>query len=88
MAFHPSPRRLELVSSSEDASVCVWKLKSHKCEKVLKDHLSAVTSVSFSADGTTMISTGRDKVVNVWDLDDYSLKKVKNTQIMTLLPLF
>ena len=33
----------------------VWDLKSSKCVTVLKGHVSAVTSVGFSADRTLMV---------------------------------
>ena len=39
---------------------------------VLKGHFSAVTSLSLSPDGWTLLSGGRDSVVIVWSLRDNS----------------
>ncbi len=36
-------------------------------------YFSAVTSVAFSADGNTMVTGGRDRVINIWNLTTYSL---------------
>lgn len=40
----------------------------------LQDHFSAVTSLSLTPDGWTLLSAGRDKVANLWDMKSY--KKV------------
>jgi U3 small nucleolar RNA-associated protein 13 len=73
--FHPDINRLQLVSCSDDNSVMVWDLATMTCAAHLTDHMSTVTSVIFSTDGWTLITAGRDKVVNIWDLRDYSLLK-------------
>ncbi|CAA2968049.1 transducin beta 3 [Olea europaea subsp. europaea] len=72
--FHPDPNRLLLFSSSDDATIRVWDLTGKKCVAVLEKHQSTVTSLSISEDGWTLLSAGRDKVVNVWNLHDYSCK--------------
>jgi U3 small nucleolar RNA-associated protein 13 len=73
--FHPDAARLQLVSSSDDATVRVWDLYTQKQTACVQDHMSLVTSVAFSEDGYTMLSAGRDKVVNFWDLRDQKLTK-------------
>ncbi|KAG7402182.1 Transducin (beta)-like 3 [Phytophthora boehmeriae] len=73
--FHPDAARLSLVSASDDATVRVWDLYSQKQVACIQDHMSLVTSVDFSEDGYTMLSAGRDKVVNFWDLRDHKLSK-------------
>ncbi len=35
---------------------------------LLQDHFSAVTSLSLSPDGWTLLTAGRDKVAILWDL--------------------
>ncbi|URD82085.1 Utp13 specific WD40 associated domain [Musa troglodytarum] len=62
----------KLFSGSDDASVRVWNLESKKCVAVLEKHFSPVTSLALSEDGQILLSTGRDKVVNKWDLHNYS----------------
>uniref|UniRef100_A0A452DW04 Transducin beta like 3 n=1 Tax=Capra hircus TaxID=9925 RepID=A0A452DW04_CAPHI len=68
VAFHPDPTRLLLFSSATDTSVRVWSLQERSCLAVLTAHYSAITSLTFSADGHTMLSSGRDKICVVWDL--------------------
>ncbi|XP_019186859.1 PREDICTED: transducin beta-like protein 3 [Ipomoea nil] len=70
--FHPDPNRLILFTGSDDSTVRVWDLTSKKCLATLEKHQSMVTSVAVSEDGWTLISAGRDKVVNLWNLHDFS----------------
>ncbi|XP_023512801.1 transducin beta-like protein 3 [Cucurbita pepo subsp. pepo] len=72
--FHPDPNKQLLFSGSEDGSVRVWDLMSKKCIATL-GHESTVTSFAISEDGWTLLSAGRDKVVNVWNLRNYTCKK-------------
>ena len=55
VAFHPDPTRLLLFSSATDTSVRVWSLQERSCLAVLTAHYSAITSLTFSADGHTML---------------------------------
>ena len=99
VAFHPDPTRLLLFSSAVDTSIRVWSLQDRLCLAVLTSHYSAVTSLSFSEDGHTMLrsaaghtglrwkgrdlelrdlfllSSGRDKICIVWDLQRYQAKR-------------
>ncbi|XP_059667432.1 protein TORMOZ EMBRYO DEFECTIVE [Cornus florida] len=72
--FHPDPNRLILFSGSDDATVRVWDLATKKCIATLEKHFSAVTSMAVSEDGWTLVSAGRDQVVNLWDLHHYGFK--------------
>lgn len=74
VTFHPDPKRLILFSGSDDTSVRVWSLESKKCVAVLEKHFASVTSLSLSEDGNTLLSAGRDQVVNVWDLHTHSFQ--------------
>lgn len=80
--FHPDPEKQLLFSGSDDggdhATVRVWdvsKTKKKNCIATLDNHSSAVTSLAISEDGWILLSAGRDKVVTLWDLHDYSNKK-------------
>ncbi|KAF0696149.1 Aste57867_13065 [Aphanomyces stellatus] len=73
--FHPDPKRLQLASASDDSTVRVWDLVAQKEVACVKDHMSPATTIAFSTDGYTMLSSGRDKVVNVWDLRKQQLLK-------------
>ncbi|CAH2072580.1 unnamed protein product [Thlaspi arvense] len=76
--FHPDATKNILFSGSDDATVRAWDLMAKntekKCLAILEKHFSAVTSIAVSEDGWTLLSAGRDKVVNLWDLHDYSCK--------------
>ncbi|KAA0705315.1 Transducin beta-like protein 3 [Triplophysa tibetana] len=74
--FHPDISRLQLFSSSMHCGIRIWDLRTSKCVCVLENHYSAVTSLAFSPDGQTLVSSGRDKICTVWDLKE---KKVKRT---------
>ncbi|KAE8283138.1 Transducin beta-like protein 3 [Larimichthys crocea] len=73
--FHPDINRLQLFSSSLDCGIRLWDLRSSQCVCVLQSHFSAVTSLSFSTDGDTMVSSGRDKICTVWDLKSQKAKR-------------
>ncbi|PON77530.1 Guanine nucleotide-binding protein, beta subunit [Parasponia andersonii] len=73
--FHPDPSKSLLFSGSDDTTVQVWNLITKKSVATLNGHHSTVTSVALSEDGGTLLSAGRDKVVMLWDLHDYSCKK-------------
>lgn len=60
VAFHPDPTRLLLFSSATDAAIRVWSLQDRSCLAVLTAHYSAVTSLTFSADGNTMLRSVAD----------------------------
>ncbi|XP_078446004.1 transducin family protein / WD-40 repeat family protein [Wolffia australiana] len=82
IAFHPDPNCLLVFSGSEDATIRVWNLKSKKCIAVLEKHFSSVTSLAISERDHVLLSGGRDKVVNIWDLRDYSFQKTMPTYEM------
>lgn len=73
--FHPDINKLQLFSSSMDCGIRVWDLRSSKCVCVLQSHYSPVTSLSFSSNGGTMVSSGRDKICTVWDLKSREAKR-------------
>jgi WD40 repeat protein len=43
--------------------------------RVLQNHLSAVTALTFVDGGNGLVSVGRDKVVNLWSLLTHSLTR-------------
>uniref|UniRef100_A0A3Q3W174 U3 small nucleolar RNA-associated protein 13 C-terminal domain-containing protein n=1 Tax=Mola mola TaxID=94237 RepID=A0A3Q3W174_MOLML len=88
--FHPDISRLQLFSSSLDCGIRLWDLRSSQCVCVLQSHYSAVTSLSFSPDGGTMVSSGRDNICTVWDLESRKAKRTvpvyESVEGVVLLP--
>lgn len=72
--FRSEPSRLLLYSGSDDYTIRIWDLNSKNCIAALAKHQSAVTSFAISEDGGTLLSAGRDKVVNLWNLRDHSCR--------------
>ena len=62
--FHPNPRRLLLVTGTDEGEVKLWDLSTRSCIASLTGHLGAVTGLSWSACGTALVSASRDKVVS------------------------
>lgn len=88
--FHPDISRLQLFSSSMDNKIRLWSLNTSKCIVVLDAHYSAVTSLAFTLDGNTLVSSGRDKICTVWDLATYKSQRTipvfETVEAVMLLP--
>ncbi|XP_038675846.1 transducin beta-like protein 3 [Scyliorhinus canicula] len=88
--FHPDISRLQLFSSSMDYKIRLWNLNTSKCVMVLDAHYSAVTSLAFTSNGNTLVSSGRDKICTVWDLKTYKSQRTvpvyETVEAVTLLP--
>ncbi|CAE6422011.1 unnamed protein product [Rhizoctonia solani] len=66
IAFSPDGARL--VSSSKDATVCVWDTRSWlRVLGPLTGHKGGIEIVRFSPDGTLIISGSNDKTIRIWD---------------------
>ena len=65
--FSPDGKRL--ASGSDDTSVRLWDVASHRQEVgPLTGHADEVNSVAFSPDGTTLASSSDDTSVRLWDV--------------------
>ena len=86
--FHPLARRLQLVSGDEGGQLRVWSLATGECQLLSSEHLAAVTCITFTA-GSHMLTSGRDKVICVWDVQQ-SYKCIRTITafeaVDTLLP--
>ncbi|KAI9499124.1 WD40-repeat-containing domain protein [Zychaea mexicana] len=72
--FHYMNGQWYLASGADDCEIRIWNLQTKKCIGVLQSHVSVIRGLDFSADGRTLISGSRDKVVNVWDWQSKQLK--------------
>ncbi|KAL8457556.1 hypothetical protein ACS0TY_035426 [Phlomoides rotata] len=50
-----------------------------ECSAILEKHQSTITSIAIIEDGWTLLTAGRDKVVNLWNLHDYSCRTIVPT---------
>lgn len=72
--FDNTPKRYNLYSIDQECDIRRWDLVKKECIAVLSGHDSSVTSLAL-LDESTLVSAGRDKVLNVWDLKKNVLKK-------------
>lgn len=68
VAWHPDINRLELVSCADSGEIRVWNLRTGECVATLTSHVGLASAVAFVDGGNTMITSGRDKVINIWDI--------------------
>lgn len=66
MLFNPAAENV-LASSSGDYTVKIWDLENGKAKLTLKGN-DIFTSLSWSADGSTLVTTSRDKKLRFWDV--------------------
>lgn len=66
MLFNPAAENV-LASSSGDYTVKIWDLENGKPKLTLKGN-DIFTSLSWSADGSTLVTTSRDKKLRFWDV--------------------
>ena len=67
--------RARLVTGADDCKIRVWDLRTREGLYVLDGHVSVVRGLDVTRDGKTLVSGGRDKVLNVWDLERGVLRK-------------
>lgn len=69
LAFNPAGT--ELVTGDESARIYVWNAKTGKkvreFQRTAQTHARGIQSIVFSADGKSLITTGKDDTVIVWD---------------------
>lgn len=66
MLFNPAAENV-LASASGDYTVKVWDLEDGKAKLTLKGN-DIFTSLSWSADGSMLVTTSRDKKLRFWDV--------------------
>lgn len=62
-----SPDGATLASGSDDHTVRLWAMSSHRTTAILQGHTVTVRAITFAADGTALASGGDDGTVILWD---------------------
>lgn len=57
-----------IVAAGDDNKINCWNYETKQLRFVLAEHFSKVTAVSFTADARWLVSSGRDKVLILWNL--------------------
>src|SRR4030095_10916028 len=56
-----------LASASDDKSVILWDIETHRPIATLQGHSNFVNAVAFSPDGATLASGSTDHAIILWD---------------------
>lgn len=73
-----SSDKVYLATGSPDATVIVWKLKTHQIITLHNEHKSIISCVAISDDNCFVISGSNDKNIIVWDINKRKLKTKLN----------
>ena len=55
-------------STNKDYSMNLWDVNTGKLKTIFKGHTDTVTSMAFSSDGETLITSSWDRSVRIWDV--------------------
>ncbi|OWB77943.1 hypothetical protein B5S32_g2126 [[Candida] boidinii] len=67
-----------IASGTVDGTIVIIDLDTNNVIKVLRDHIRAVTSISWSSCGRYLLSSSRDWKVNLWDLKEFKIIRSLN----------
>ncbi|KAG7302668.1 hypothetical protein JYU34_012619 [Plutella xylostella] len=70
LKYHTDPSKQLVFGAADDTKIRSWNSKTGKEHIVYSGHFSKVTSVQFTADGEHMVSSGRDRVLILWNLNE------------------
>ncbi len=74
LAVSPNGKRIAV--GSYDREIFLWDLDSLKLEAVLTKHDGYIASLSFSQDGTQLLSTSSDKTAVLWSIPDGEIIRI------------
>lgn len=76
LVFHPNVEKELIFAAGDDIKIHGWNIKTGKEEIILSGHFSKVTSLSFLEDKNYLVSSGRDRVLILWNLSSGSSIRV------------
>lgn len=71
LAFHPDQAMTAILAAALDATIFCWNYESRALLKQFSGHFSTITSIVFAPDNlNNFVSSGRDKVIMLWDYNE------------------
>lgn len=67
LTYHPNHEKNLVYGAADNTKIFAWDLTTGNEKLQFAGHFSKVTSINFTDDHKYMVSTGRDKVIIVWD---------------------
>lgn len=76
LKYHPDSSKELIFGAADDTKIRSWNSKTGKESVVYSGHFSKITSLQFTSDGEYMISSGRDRVLILWNLNESKALRV------------
>ncbi|RVE44533.1 hypothetical protein evm_010818 [Chilo suppressalis] len=91
LKYHPDASKELIFGAADDTKIRSWNSKTGKESMIYSGHFSKITSIQFTSDGEYMISSGRDRVLILWKINESSAIRVipvyESIEACILLPL-
>ena len=84
VSFSPDGRTI--ASTGYYSNINVWDVETEKLQNTLKGHTGFVTSLSYTADGTTLVSGSKDGTVLLWEISPSPTTRLNITPHFVELP--
>lgn len=68
LEFHPDTEKELIFGAGDDTKIHAWDIGTGQRKVTLSGHFSKVTSLSFHENGNYLVSSGRDRVLILWDI--------------------
>ncbi|CAI9742259.1 transducin beta 3 [Octopus vulgaris] len=75
LLFVPCGEEVNLLSGSDNGEICLYNLRRKSVIKTCSHHSAAVTDMILTEDSKTMLSSGRDNIVTMWDTETLTVQK-------------
>ncbi|KAL4712258.1 hypothetical protein ACJJTC_004020 [Scirpophaga incertulas] len=90
LKYHPDTAKDLIFGAADDTKIRSWNCKSGKECMIYSGHFSKITSIQFTSDSEHMVSSGRDRVLILWKLNEAKALKVipvyESIEACVLLP--
>ncbi|XP_072932005.1 transducin beta-like protein 3 [Epargyreus clarus] len=90
LKYHTDSSKELIFGAADDTKIRSWNSKTGKELLLYSGHFSKITSLQFTPDGDYMVSSGRDRVLILWKIDESKALRVlpvyESIESMWLLP--